>query len=204
MTQFVLYLLGCLASQGPPLWWASKHRRHHKHCDTELDPHSPQAFSKLYAWLGWVWVPGCDGPHGSGIDEGYIQDHLKFPELAYGETFYPVPILVLHFLFYWSGGIGSLVYVSLLSSVACQVLTLWFNVMFHDNDQSEGTCKAMDLPMDPLANFFGEAHHAWHHTHPVAYHRPGLDVPYWTFIKPGLMLGFFWGENRLFATRKDN
>ena len=41
--QFVLYVLGCMASQGPPLWWASKHRRHHAHCDTDEDPHSPVA-----------------------------------------------------------------------------------------------------------------------------------------------------------------
>ena len=52
-TQFIMGIMSCLALQGPPIWWASKHRRHHKHCDTIKDPHSPIAFSKLYAWVGW-------------------------------------------------------------------------------------------------------------------------------------------------------
>merc|ERR1719469_553638 len=56
--QFILFCLACLASQGPPLWWASKHRRHHAYCDTELDPHSPVVWSAAYAWLGWVYLPG--------------------------------------------------------------------------------------------------------------------------------------------------
>ena len=49
VTQFILWWLGCMASQGPPLWWASKHRRHHAKCDTEEDPHTPVCFNSFYA-----------------------------------------------------------------------------------------------------------------------------------------------------------
>jgi fatty-acid desaturase len=56
-------------------------------------------------------------------------------------------------------------------------------------------CKAIDLPFDVLSNVFGEAFHSWHHLYPRAYKRPGLDLPYWTFILPLKQLGMLSGEN---------
>jgi len=202
-TQFVLYLLACLASQAGPLWWASKHRRHHAHCDTENDPHSPVQQSKLYAWIGWVYLFEAEGAFGSGVDEEYIVDHLRYPELALMENFFFVPILLLHYAFYCYGGIPWLVHVSILSSVVTCLATLYFNVLFHDDPHVEGSCKARDIPYDCLAQLHGEAYHAWHHVHPRAYHRPGLDATYWCFILPGLMLGFFEGPNIVSETKSD-
>ena len=43
----------------------------------------------------------------------------------------------------------------------------------------------------------GEAYHRWHHQHPKAFQRPGLDLPYYLFILPMLKLGVFHGKNRL-------
>jgi len=202
--QFALYCLGCLASQGPPLWWASKHRRHHAHCDTENDPHSPVVFGKLYAWLGWAYLgtTAAEGPFGKGHDQEFMRDHMRFPELALMENFYWAPIALSHALSYAYGGIGWCVYVSMMSGVLCQVLTLYFNVVFHsppEGSDTKGTCKALDLPYDPLSNVFGEAFHAWHHRHPMAHKRPGIDLPYWFFIKPLLAAGIFTGENKLAA-----
>ena len=54
--QLALYCIGCLAAQGPCLWWASKHSRHHAHCDNEQDPHTPVKYSRLYAWLGCAYI----------------------------------------------------------------------------------------------------------------------------------------------------
>jgi hypothetical protein len=42
-----------------------------------------------------VFLPGADGAFGSGIDEEYVQDLLKFPELVYGENLYFVPVVAL-------------------------------------------------------------------------------------------------------------
>jgi fatty-acid desaturase len=44
---------GYLAYQGSPIWWTAIHRAHHKHVDTELDPHSPR-FGLLHSYVGWV------------------------------------------------------------------------------------------------------------------------------------------------------
>ena len=49
----LLALLGCLATQGGPIWWASKHRAHHKFCDKPRDPHCPKLRGMIgaFAWF---------------------------------------------------------------------------------------------------------------------------------------------------------
>ena len=37
---FILALYGASCAQGNPICWATAHRKHHQHCDTEKDPHS--------------------------------------------------------------------------------------------------------------------------------------------------------------------
>lgn len=54
--KFVEYfwvLLGYLAFEGSPIWWATIHRAHHRHVDTPLDPHSPR-FGLYNAHFGWL------------------------------------------------------------------------------------------------------------------------------------------------------
>jgi stearoyl-CoA desaturase (delta-9 desaturase) len=38
---------------GSSLAWVAVHRQHHKHSDTELDPHSPHRLGPIKAWLGF-------------------------------------------------------------------------------------------------------------------------------------------------------
>ncbi|CAG7882629.1 unnamed protein product [Brassica rapa] len=48
---------GLLAFQGDPIEWVSNHRYHHKHCDTQRDPHSPtQGF--WFSHLAWIFDSG--------------------------------------------------------------------------------------------------------------------------------------------------
>jgi fatty-acid desaturase len=48
----ILILLGCLNCFGSPLGWATIHRAHHHHADTELDPHGKLSFLRVWitAW----------------------------------------------------------------------------------------------------------------------------------------------------------
>ena len=50
----ILAIVGSLSLQRGPLWWASVHRHHHIHCDTETDVHSPQHHGMFYAHMGWL------------------------------------------------------------------------------------------------------------------------------------------------------
>ena len=59
-------IFGSMAAQGPVIWWAATHRRHHQYSDHEHDPHSPHAGREpgfkgavkgfLHAHMGWLFA----------------------------------------------------------------------------------------------------------------------------------------------------
>ena len=58
-----LAILGCMAGQGPVVFWVALHRMHHEYADKEGDPHSPnlsgtsvaqKAAGLWHAYLGWT------------------------------------------------------------------------------------------------------------------------------------------------------
>jgi stearoyl-CoA desaturase (Delta-9 desaturase) len=51
----ILVVLGCMATQGPPIYWVSNHRRHHQFGDAVGDPHSPNYHDDhdLRGWAGF-------------------------------------------------------------------------------------------------------------------------------------------------------
>ena len=62
-TQFVLAALGATAAQGPILFWAAVHRRHHAYSDGPGDPHSPNLHGNdwrgrvrgfVHSHVGWM------------------------------------------------------------------------------------------------------------------------------------------------------
>ena len=61
-----------------PLWWASWHRRHHKHVDTAMDPHTPTRHGFWYSHVGWVFDPVNDV-----TDYSNVQDLSIYPELRW-------------------------------------------------------------------------------------------------------------------------
>lgn len=50
-----LAILGSMAAQGPPIYWVSNHRRHHRFGDDFGDPHSPHRWEreKIKGWAGF-------------------------------------------------------------------------------------------------------------------------------------------------------
>lgn len=46
--QNTLATIGVMICQGNPISWAAWHRTHHKHVDTEKDPHSPKNYNWFY------------------------------------------------------------------------------------------------------------------------------------------------------------
>lgn len=71
--RFVLACTTLLGMQFGPIWWSSKHRLHHKFCDSPADPHSWKQTSFFYAWIGWF-----HGHKEQGIDVAYV--HPSFLE----------------------------------------------------------------------------------------------------------------------------
>lgn len=202
----LLSLLGCLATQGGPVWWASKHRAHHKFCDKPRDPHSPK-FRGLIGAFAWM---GHDHKH---IDLEFSPPHLQGRLLMLIDTFSFVPTFIEYVLVYRTFGISGL-YVSYASGAFCKMGSLWFNISNHPPGQQadahgcmssdDGPSRAkLDAPnvffaavmalTAPLTRLIGESTHHHHHDHAHLAHRPGgVDLPYFLFIRPLEAVGLIW------------
>jgi stearoyl-CoA desaturase (delta-9 desaturase) len=78
--QFALAWLGASAGQNGPLWWASHHRLHHRHADTEDDVHSPGIGGFWWAHAGWILCRKY-----KGYDASVVRDLGRYPELRFLE-----------------------------------------------------------------------------------------------------------------------
>lgn len=60
--RFALAAAGSIAAQGTVLYWAAVHRAHHRHADTDLDPHAPRPLGPAGLWrahVGWLFEQPC-------------------------------------------------------------------------------------------------------------------------------------------------
>ena len=97
--QFVFALIGTASVQRGPLWWASHHRNHHRHSDTEADVHSPVTQSFFVSHMGWFLTKA-----GFRTDRSVITDLVKFPELRLLDRYdVLVPIALATTLFVLGG-----------------------------------------------------------------------------------------------------
>ncbi|TAM94721.1 MAG: acyl-CoA desaturase [Rhodanobacteraceae bacterium] len=76
--QFVFALLGAASAQRGPLWWAAHHRNHHRHADTEFDPHAPGVHGFLWSHMGWFLTPRA-----FRTNLARVSDLAKYPELRW-------------------------------------------------------------------------------------------------------------------------
>jgi stearoyl-CoA desaturase (delta-9 desaturase) len=100
--QFLLAFFSQTSAQRGVLWWASKHRHHHKHSDTELDVHSPRQRGFFYSHVGWIFTAEHEE-----TDYDSIPDLTKYPELVWlnKHPYFPATLLAIAcFLFAgWTG-----------------------------------------------------------------------------------------------------
>jgi stearoyl-CoA desaturase (Delta-9 desaturase) len=98
--QFLLAVLAMSSSQKGVIWWASKHRVHHKLSDQDGDPHdSRRGF--WYSHFGWLY------DHTEKTDYSKVRDLARYPELVFLNKFWFLPPALLGvsvwLLFGWSG-----------------------------------------------------------------------------------------------------
>lgn len=123
------FLLACLAqssAQKGALWWAAKHRHHHRHADTEHDVHSPRMRGFLYSHMGWIFSPKHED-----TDLEAVPDLAAFPELVWLERHPLVPAVALGVgCWLWMGWTG-LVVGFFWSTVALYHGTFFINSLAH-------------------------------------------------------------------------
>ena len=173
--QFVFAVLGASAVQRGPLWWAAHHRDHHKHADTERDPHTPR---RGFWWSHMGWFLSRAGFH---PDMSVVKDLQRYPELRWLDRYdIVVPSLLAASLFAlgaWlqhaapglhTSGAQLVVWGFCISTVMVFHVTVTINSLAH----RYGT-RRYDTRDDSRNNFwlalltFGEG---WHNNH---HHFPG-------------------------------
>jgi stearoyl-CoA desaturase (Delta-9 desaturase) len=124
--QFILAFIAQSSAQKSVLWWASKHRHHHLHSDTERDVHSPRHKGFLYSHVGWIFTP----KH-TPTDLTKVADLARYPELMWLHRFELVPAIVLAIVCLLVAGWPGLVVGFLWSTVAVYHGTFCINSLAH-------------------------------------------------------------------------
>lgn len=124
--QFLLALLAQSSAQRGILWWAAKHRHHHKHSDTELDVHSPRMRGFLYSHVGWIFTPRHDE-----TDYDAIPDLTRYPELVWLDRHPYLPAFALALACFAIAGWSGLVVGFFWSTVLLYHGTFFINSLAH-------------------------------------------------------------------------
>ncbi len=124
--QFILALLGSLALQRSAVWWAAKHREHHRFSDMPNDAHSPRHYGFWDSHMGWVYREAR-----YHADLAPVSDLTKYPELMWLYKYHYVPGLLLAFLCWWFAGWSGLLVGFMLSTVLVYHVTFFVNSLAH-------------------------------------------------------------------------
>lgn len=124
--QFMMAFLGATAGQKGPLWWAAKHREHHRDSDMPADSHSPRQYGFFDAHVGWVYRDArCTA------DMDLIDDFSKYPEIRWLEKNQYGPIMLLGFASWLIAGLPGLFVGFFLSTVLVYHATFTINSLNH-------------------------------------------------------------------------
>ena len=177
--QFILAFLGQSSAQRGVLWWASKHRQHHKYSDTEQDIHSPVQHGFWFSHVVWIFSK-------RGLTEDYssIKDFQKYPELALLEKWERFPPFLLAVLVWAVAGWSGLIVGFFVSTV------LLFHGTFTINSLSHVFGKQPYVTGDHSRNnlflaiiTLGEGWHNNHHHFPSStaqgFHWWQIDITYY-------------------------
>ncbi len=207
--QFVLAVMGAMAVQRGPLWWAAHHRHHHKHSDTEEDHHSPVTRSFLWSHMGWFL---CRGNFRTRTE--LIGDFAKYPEIRFLDRF-DIVVPVVSFTLLWvlgvvvgtvwpqtgTSGWQVLVWGGVISTVLSYHATFTINSLVHvfgKKRYTTGDESRNNLWLSPVT--FGESWHNNHHHFPASAHLGfywwELDIG-WYFLKALEKFGLVWDLKRV-------
>lgn len=189
--QFALAFLAQSTAQKGALWWAAKHRHHHKYSDTEIDVHSPRQKGFFYAHLGWIFTPRHDA-----ADYRSIGDLTKYPELVWLDRHYYVPPAILGLAVWLLAGWSGLVVGFFWSTVAVYHATFCINSLAHVHGRrryltGDDSRNNWALALATMGEGWHNNHHAYQSSARQGFRWWELDPTY--YILRGLALaGIVW------------
>ena len=207
--QYFFNIVGSLANQGGPIWWASQHRLHHKHCEMERDPHSAilDGVEKAFAFFTF---------HDTVVEE-FSPKHNDTKGLRLLDTWsFAVVSMELYLSFLLFGREG--LFITYTSLWICQCGTLWFNIGNHPpNAHEDKVCQSTNydfvtghgIPLGLYPGFWiinayypffasvvCESNHDDHHNHSMLAKREKYDCMYYAFLWPMEKLGLIWNVRK--------
>ena len=189
--QFVLAFMSQTTAQKSVIWWASKHRHHHLHSDTEQDVHSPRHHGFIYSHLGWIFSRKHDGP-----DLAKVSDLVRYPELMWLHKLDILPAIILAGLCFLVAGWSGLVVGFLWSTVLVYHGTFCINSLAHVRGSKRYVTGDDSRNNFLLAVFtMGEGWHNNHHAYQSSV-RQGfkwweIDPTYY-LLRALSWIGFVW------------
>ncbi|XP_063379980.1 acyl-CoA Delta(11) desaturase-like [Cydia fagiglandana] len=180
--QIILVIFQSMGGQYTVLNWAKDHRIHHKHSDTDADPHnSTRGF--FFSHVGWLLVQKHPEVkrRGASID---LSDLKNNPVVAFqykhGFAFivmftYVIPTLVP--MLFWGETLKNACFVNILRSILCQNCTSMINSFAHafGNRPYDKELRATENMAVTLATL-GEGFHNYHHVFPWDYRAAELGI----------------------------
>ena len=207
IVRFVLMLCNTLANQGSIYHWSRDHRVHHKHAETNADPHdATRGF--FFAHIGWLFVKKHENVVKAGRELNF--DDLKAdPVVMLQKKLDPwFPLFVCFILpglisMYWGENYWNGFFVA---GALRYCVTLHFTWLVNSAAHLYGS-----HPYDPLSYpaenglvsilAVGEGWHNWHHKYPYDYAASEFGVT--TQFNPSKFIidclaatGMVWGRKR--------
>jgi len=189
--EYFLTTIACLAWQGGPVQWVGIHRLHHKHSDSELDPHSPK-HGFTWAHMFWCMHKQADGHNGTEA----AKDLQRDPGMRLLNQFFWVPQFLLVGVVYGAGegaaylGLATSGLSWLLWGVCVRTVIVYHSTWFVNS--ASHTWGYRNYNTDDISTnlwwvalvSFGEGWHNNHHAHQRSAAH-GLrwyefDLTYWT------------------------
>ena len=124
--QCVLAFVGSMSVQKGALWWAARHRHHHKNSDTPNDIHSPRQQGFWHSHVGWIL-----GDELNDEDIRNVKDLSKYPELLWLDRNYFVGPIMLVSTLGLLGGVHAMVWGFLVSTTLLWHGTFTINSLAH-------------------------------------------------------------------------
>jgi len=179
----IILFFATFAGQGGSIFWVAMHRGyHHPHSDTLKDIHSPIAYDKKTAFVGWYFkVTEKDSP----ISLKYAVDLLRKPNHVFFhkhsiKILWTVPALVA--IFDWKLALTTFWLVTLIGSTQDNLVNVfghikgWFSYRnFETRDQSQN---------NPFLGYlaWGQGWHNNHHQAPASFDfGNGVSGKWWEY-----------------------
>jgi len=180
----VFLMLGhCLAGQNTLYHWCRDHRVHHKHSETDLDPHnSKRGF--FFAHIGWLLVKSHP-EYAAASRTTYVQDLMKDP-VVYFQHYRYKELCVLFALvlpmfvpiYFWGESASMAFFLAVIVRYVTCLHNTWFvnsaAHMFGERPYNE----KIQPRQNPAVSFgaLGEGYHNFHHSYPFDYATSELGV----------------------------